>query len=203
MIRPALPGDARAIAEVHVQSWRSAYRELLPQAFLDALSVEKRQAMWAESLAKKEPSLLVAEIDERIVGFSAFGPCRDEAAQPTDREVWAIYLAPSQWSTGLGRQLWLKSKEAMATQGAARISLWVLAGNQRATRFYVAAGFRPEPGAVKSFELAGIRLQEHRYLLHEAASPAITLHPARRFYERHGFTVTSESPERVYMERLP
>jgi ribosomal protein S18 acetylase RimI-like enzyme len=178
VIRPALPGDARAIAEVHVQSWQSAYRDLLPQAFLDALSVEKRQAMWAESLAKKKPSLLVAEVDERIVGFSAFGPCRDEGALPTDHEVWAIYVVPSQWSTGLGQQLWLQAKEAMARQGATRISLWVLAGNQRAIRFYVAAGFRPEPGLVKSFEMAGVRFQERRYLLQEAAGPAITLHPA-------------------------
>jgi len=43
MIRPATPEDARAIAEVHVASWRYAYRGLLPDDVLDRLSVEERE----------------------------------------------------------------------------------------------------------------------------------------------------------------
>ncbi|MDR6857808.1 GNAT family N-acetyltransferase [Variovorax guangxiensis] len=172
MIRPALPADARAIAEVHVQSWQCAYRDLLPHAFLDALSVEKRQAMWAESLAKGAPSLLVAEVDDRIVGFSAFGICRDSGAASCNHELWAIYLAPSHWSTGAGRQLWLTSRAAMAARGAARISLWVLAGNERAIRFYSAAGFQPETASTRTFAMGGAQVQEIRYVLQDAGGPA-------------------------------
>lgn len=175
MIRPALPADARAIAEVQVQSWRSAYRELLPQGFLDALSVEKRQAMWAQSLAKGAPSLLVAEVDDRIVGFSAFGTCRDSGAASTDHELWAIYLASSHWSTGAGRRLWLTSRAAMAARGAARITLWVLAGNQRAIRFYCAAGFRPEAASTRTLAVGGVQVQEIRYVLRDPGGPASTL----------------------------
>ena len=174
MIRSALPEDARAIAEVHVQSWQQAYRDLLPQDFLATLSVERREAMWSASIAKSEPSLLVAEQDGKVVGFSAFGPCRDDGAQPTDRELWALYLAPGQWSTGRGRALWLQSRKAMIAQGAVRISLWVLAGNQRAIRFYTAAGFQPEPDSARSVELAGARFQEIRYLLTEPVFPMPT-----------------------------
>lgn len=165
MIRPASPKDARAIAEVHVQSWQHAYRDLLPQAFLDALSVDRREAMWAESLAKAQTSVLVAEQGGAVVGFSAFGPCRDDGSQPGDWELGALYLAPGQWSTGLGRALWSHSREAMVAQGAARIGLWVLKGNERAIRFYAAAGFRPEPDSTRSIELAGERVQQVRYLL--------------------------------------
>src|SRR6266436_4742890 len=152
-IRGAAVADAEAIAKVHVLSWQHAYRHLLPQEFLAGLSVEQRQTMWAKVLADREPSLLVAEVNNEIVGFSAFGPCRDQGSQSTHYEVWAIYVTPSQWSSGTGRLLWLKSREVMIAQGATRISLWVLVGNERAIDFYRAAGFRPERGSTKPFEL--------------------------------------------------
>jgi ribosomal protein S18 acetylase RimI-like enzyme len=166
-IRSALPADARAIAELHVLSWQQAYCELLPLDFLAALSVERREAMWTESLARGVPSLLVAEANDRIVGFSAFGPCRDSGAELADHELWAIYLASSHWSTGLGRELWLRSREAMVARGAGTISLGVLAGNQRAIRFYSAAGFRPAAAGTRTFELGGVQLEEIRYVLRD------------------------------------
>ncbi|MFL6233636.1 MAG: GNAT family N-acetyltransferase [Thermoanaerobaculia bacterium] len=164
-LRAADITDARAIAEVHVLSWQHAYRGLLPQGFLDGLSVEQRQAVWSSSLTQGEASVLVAEVKDRVVGFSAFAPCRDEGAQSSDYEVLAIYVDPSQWSTGVGRGLWLKSREVMVAQGAGRVSLWVLVGNERAIRFYTAAGFQPDPGSVKAIEVGGVQAHEARYVL--------------------------------------
>jgi ribosomal protein S18 acetylase RimI-like enzyme len=164
-IRRAEIADAREIAEVHVRSWQHAYRGLLPQSFLDGLSVEQREAVWSSSLAQGEASVLVAEVNDRVVGFSAFGPCREEGAHSSDYEVLAIYVDPSQWSTGVGRELWLRSREAMIAQGADRVSLWVLVGNERAIRFYTAAGFQLEPGSVKAIEIGGVQAHEARYVL--------------------------------------
>lgn len=163
-IRAATIEDAGAIAQVHVVSWQQAYRDLLSPEFLAGLSVATRQSMWAESLARGRTSLLVAEANGRVVGFSAFGPSRDEAAGPTDHELWALYLAPSHWSTGLGRRLWLASLEILVWRGATDIGAWVLEGNERAIRFYAAAGFRPESGAVKVCELGGAAVREVRYV---------------------------------------
>ena len=162
-IRPATSSDAEAIAQVHVASWQHAYRHILPPVFLAGLSVEKRQDMWAESIATDRPHVLVAEVDGRVVGFSAFGPCRDEDASDAAFEIWAIYLAPSHWSQGLGRELWLASREALLKRGASSVSLWVIAGNERAIRFYATAGFKPEPESLKPFELGGVQVQEVRF----------------------------------------
>ncbi|MDR3395501.1 MAG: GNAT family N-acetyltransferase [Parasulfuritortus sp.] len=162
-IRTASVEDARAIAEVHVLSWQHAYRDLLPADFLARLSVAKREAMWADSLAANRSELLVAEAGGRVVGFAAFGHCRDATTGPSDYELWALYLTPDHWSTGLGRCLWLQSKAAMASQGATAISLWVLAGNARAIRFYEAAGFQCDTDSAKTFELGGMPVQEVRY----------------------------------------
>ena len=45
-IRHAEPGDARGIAEVHVSSWRTSYRGIVPDARLDELDVESRVSFW-------------------------------------------------------------------------------------------------------------------------------------------------------------
>jgi hypothetical protein len=49
-VRRAVAGDARAIAEVQVAGWEAAYRGLVPDAFLDAFTVEVRTARWVELL---------------------------------------------------------------------------------------------------------------------------------------------------------
>ncbi|RSS31975.1 GNAT family N-acetyltransferase, partial [Streptomyces sp. WAC08241] len=49
-IREALPGDADALAAVHVLSWRAAYRGLLPRPYLEGLDAEERAAAWRTRL---------------------------------------------------------------------------------------------------------------------------------------------------------
>ena len=72
---------------------------------------------------------------------------------------------PAHWSQGVGRALWLASRESMIDRGARSVSLWVIAGNERAIGFYRAAGFVPEADSLKSFELGGIQLGEIRCVL--------------------------------------
>ena len=163
-IERAAVTDCRAIAEVHVRSWQHAYRNILPAEYLASLSVSERETMWRR-LAESQPAhLIVAHASGQVVGFAAFGASRDEGA-PQDRgEVWAIYVTPSSWSVGAGRLLWLASLEQMLAEGYKTVSLWVIAGNERAIKFYTAAGFKPEPGSTKQFILGGARLEEVRYV---------------------------------------
>ena len=73
--------DAPGIAEVHVASWRSAYRGLIDQQVLDALSFSTRADGWRlilSEIAVPRPRemtphrILVADVDERIVGWASF-----------------------------------------------------------------------------------------------------------------------------------
>jgi GNAT superfamily N-acetyltransferase len=143
VIRTATPDDARAVAEVHVGSWRHAYRGMLPDEYLERLSVEQREAMWLAAFSDPEDSTgaFVAEDDGRIVGFASFGPARDEDAPPGTGEVPAIYVEPSVLGTGVGRQLFEAVTRALREAGYGRATLWVLETNQRARRFYEKAGW--------------------------------------------------------------
>lgn len=163
-VEPATPEDCRAIAGVHVHAWQHAYKDMLPAEYLASLSVDKREAMWRVALAKGMPQLLVARVEAEVAGFIAFGPSRDKGAQPQCSEIWSLYLAPPFWSRGVGRMLWLAALDRIHAQDFKTVSLWVLAGNTRATRFYAAAGFKPEPASAQEFSLGGATLQEVRYL---------------------------------------
>jgi ribosomal protein S18 acetylase RimI-like enzyme len=163
-LESATAEDCRAIAEVHVESWQHAYKGILPGAYLASLSVTEREAMW-RLMVEREPShLVVARHVNQIVGFVAFGASRDEGAPAERAEIWAIYVKPASWSTGAGRLLWLEALQRILADGYKTISLWVIAGNERAARFYERAGFALEPESRKSFELGGITLEEMRFV---------------------------------------
>ena len=142
-IRDATPEDARAIAEVHVASWRAAYRGLLPDDYLERLSVDEREVQRREHLddPSGEWGTLVAEEDGHVVGFATYGPSRDEDAPPGTGEVPAIYLDPALVGTGIGRDLFAEATAGLRHAGYGRATLWVLEGNERARRFYEKAGW--------------------------------------------------------------
>jgi GNAT superfamily N-acetyltransferase len=162
-IRPAVVSDARTVATVHVHSWQSAYRGIVPDAHLDSLSIDRREAIWRVAIQKTTPELWVAECDSRVIGWSAFGASRDADASPRTGELEAIYLLPRYWNTGAGRALWQISRRRLLERGFATVTLWVLAANVRAIRFYAAAGFAPNPATEKGINIGGRALREIRY----------------------------------------
>jgi hypothetical protein len=94
IIRPARVEDAPGIARVHVDSWRTAYKGILPDEALANLSYEQREHLWAETLGHPERKSFgfVAEDEQgQIVGFVVGGPVRD--TDPLYKgELYAIHL---------------------------------------------------------------------------------------------------------------
>lgn len=78
-IRRPIPGEELQIAQVHIQSWQEAYRDLLPKSYLAQLpsELEERHQMWLNILKNPKRWAWVAEVGGKIVGFSLFGPPRD------------------------------------------------------------------------------------------------------------------------------
>lgn len=179
-IRRATSTDARALAAVHVRAWQRAYRGgLMPDTYLDGLSVDERARMWADALARPAPDgvvRLVAEDDAGdLVGFIVVGPSRGEVG-PDDRsrgegdevgEVHALNVDPAAWGAGHGRALLdagvaVLADAGSADAGSADAVLWVHADNARARTFYASAGWRPD-GATRRQEVLGVEVPEVRY----------------------------------------
>ncbi len=162
-IRVATLGDVAEIAEVHVATWQSAYKGLLPDKLLQNLSVENRKRSWQRILNNSPSVPIVAEIENQVVGFSNFGASRDSDAAPTVGEIYAIYLLAAYWGQGIGKALMQTSLRQLATGGFDSTTLWVLKSNQRTIDFYSGMGFSPD-GETKAVQWGEFVLHEIRML---------------------------------------
>lgn len=130
---------------------------------LDSFSIDKREATWRKFIRAGAPELWVAEAQSDILDWVAFSPSRDGDATAAVGEIEAIYVRPDYRGTGVGRGLWLLARRRLIEWGFSSATLWVLADNTRAIRFYRAAGFQPNPDSEKNVSIGGKILKEVRY----------------------------------------
>ncbi len=149
--------EIKGKAYVHWKAWQEAYTDLLPQDFLQQTYTLER----CQDLAFRYPqNILVALVDERVVGFACYGSSSQEDLQEAG-ELHALYVLADYYSQGIGYQLIQAALEQM--QSYKTIFLWVLEGNERAISFYEQVGFRFD-GVTKTVKLGADRI-EHRMAL--------------------------------------
>ncbi len=161
-IRACTPLDAAAVEGLRVAGWKSAYRGMIPDAYLDSLpvDVEQRRRRTAERADGVVESVAVQ--DGAILGWVVAGPCRDDDRPGTHQgEVYACYVLPDRWRHGIGRLLMAYANQVLEQAGRGDITLWVLEANARARRFYESFGFHPD-GSRKLIHL-GELVPEVRY----------------------------------------
>lgn len=160
MIRPATPDDAEAIAGVHVRTWQGAYGHVFPTDELAGISVEARAASWRQML-RRSSRTHVFEHDGEVVGFASAGPSRDDDGSEVG-ELYAIYVDPTHWGSGAGRELAAWADDSLRREGFTEATLWVLDDNPRARRFYQAGGWRLD-GEIRVGTHLGVETHEVRY----------------------------------------
>lgn len=161
-IRPATLADARAVADVHVNTWQEAYEGILPEADLKGISREKRLALWRDAIRYGEPQVHVAVDGDRIVGFVGFDRSRDAKSRATSGEIWALYVAPGDWDQGAGLALWDAAREGLLEEGCTEVTAWVMLRNERAIRFFELAGFKRELATARTTPLGSVKVEEIR-----------------------------------------
>jgi ribosomal protein S18 acetylase RimI-like enzyme len=164
ILKPAVEGDARAIAEISVAGWRAAFQGAIPAAILDGLSVDKREAGFRKILSPSATPPARTEVaweDGEIVGFVVFGASRDEDAPAGTGEIYAIYVRERCWGRGIGRLLLDRARASLAAGGSASLTLWTLARVERTIRFYRSSGFETD-GATRIVERDGARIEHVR-----------------------------------------
>jgi GNAT superfamily N-acetyltransferase len=162
LLRPAEPKDELAVARLHVRSWQTAYRSLIPAEYLDQLRPEDRAKKYNfSSLDPLQPRTIVAAEGDLIYGFATTAPVR-ERDMPGYGELCALHVDPDHWSRGIGKALISAARARLFDLGFRNAVLWVLAGNARAERFYRMDGWAPD-GARRTDVVWGATLDEIRY----------------------------------------
>jgi ribosomal protein S18 acetylase RimI-like enzyme len=181
LVRPAVPADADTVAHINVHTWQVAYAGLVPAAILDGMTVRPRAERLREAFGRPRTggTLVVVDDSGEVRGYAHYGAYRidrDPARlHPTEGEIHAIYVHPDSWSTGAGSALITGVLVILAGQGRTMVRLWVLAGNDRARRFYERCGFTADGTTdieqVTVGEGATAELAEVRYTLTRPAAP--------------------------------
>jgi ribosomal protein S18 acetylase RimI-like enzyme len=163
-VRPVTADDAAGIEAVRSAGWRTAYRGLVADEYLDGYAgdVERRRGL-IESAGPELVQLVAVDDTGTVLGWSGGGPCRDDDFDPGDsvQEVYSCYVDPHRWAGGIGATVLTAVMAELELRGPA-ITLWVLSGNPRARRFYESHGFVAD-GAEKPAAFPGEPM-EMRYV---------------------------------------
>lgn len=141
LIVPAGPGDAAALAEVHVRSWRETYAGLLPDTYLQRMSPGLYARRWRRQLSRAQAGqvVLAAESPAGLVAYCAGAL----AENGRDGEVFTLYVLARAQGGGLGARLLRTAGRALQANGARGLKVWVLNGNAKARGFYAHLGGVP------------------------------------------------------------
>jgi GNAT superfamily N-acetyltransferase len=139
VVRQAGAEDAAAIARVHVATWRTAYRGLLPDDFLAALDEAGYEERWRRTMTAWAGRVYVAEDGRQIVGFASGGPER-AGEDGFSGELYAIYVLQDTQGRGHGRRLVQAVAHGLRDTGIANMIVWVLRDNHKARHFYERLG---------------------------------------------------------------
>ena len=139
-IRRAVLEDASSLANIIVESWRSAYSDLIPKdEIIKYLDKERRQQQFEKFIADEE-IILIQTYDGIPAGLVFANKANDEQIEYCG-SIYSIYILEEYWGKGLGTRLMDRVINILQDEGCKRVSLWVYEENKRAIRFYEKCGF--------------------------------------------------------------
>jgi len=139
MVRAAVLGDAAAIARVHVATWRTTYRGMLPDDFLASLTEAHYADRWKRAIGDGASLVYVAADSSGVVGFASGG--RERAGEDGfGGELYALYVDGHAQRRGHGRELVRAVVGGLRDMGLRDMIIWVLRDNAGARAFYLRLG---------------------------------------------------------------
>lgn len=139
-IRKARVTDAKALARVYAESWRLAYRGIIPHLHLESM-IQRRGPEWWHNALRSGESVLVMEISGEIVGYATWGVSRTRSAQ--QGEIYELYLSPTYQGLGFGEHLFESCRHHLDQRKLKGLIVWALFDNTPAINFYWRRGGRP------------------------------------------------------------
>jgi ribosomal protein S18 acetylase RimI-like enzyme len=143
-LRRATVADAEAIAAIRIEGWRTTYRGMIPDSYLNEMDMNENVLHWRtilQALPVKEDSLCVyvAVSEDEIVGFVSAMKL-SEPKLDKDGEINAIYIRPQWQRCGIGKRMLHKAARSLQAMGCTSCVIWVIDGNSQARNFYEELG---------------------------------------------------------------
>ncbi len=161
IIRPARPTDCRGIAEVQVNSYRTAYAGIFPPSYLAAFTVAEQEQDWQNWLADHPNDILLLAVtpEEEVVGY-ILARAEPNIYPGYDAEILALHVMPAAQHKGIGQALWQKAVADLHELGACSFMLWTVKNNP-VRNWY--EGLQGKLIAEKSYPADGWEIEEVAY----------------------------------------
>jgi ribosomal protein S18 acetylase RimI-like enzyme len=170
-IRRANERDLTAISHVLVDAWRTTFRGLVSDRYLDNMSYAQQRDRHLRYMLSQRVSYSVAECGQTgaVIGFVSGGPIRDREF-PYASELYAIYIRQEFQGSGIGRRLFCVLVDQLFRSGLTSMMVWALGPN--AHSFYERMGGRAittrriELDAVSVTEMVAFVWNDLQFALH-------------------------------------
>jgi GNAT superfamily N-acetyltransferase len=150
VVRPAEAEDAEGFTRAYEASWDATIGVIVGRPLQELAPFEKRVEGARTSFAQfpAGAGAWVAEASGEIVGV----------AVRVGSELRSLYVVPDAWGTGAGQSFVAPPLAPPRPEAHAEATLWVVAANPRARRFYEREGWEPT-GETRDSELGPPELQ--------------------------------------------
>ncbi len=136
---------ARLIAPLHAASWKSAYRGILSDHYLDYVVDGDRLAHWLryiKALSAGDGEIYLATLAGEPVGFLCIESQDVDEANVRGAYVNNLHVLPHIKGQGIGSALLKHGARWAKTRGHGQMYLFVYEDNADARRFYQEQGWR-------------------------------------------------------------
>lgn len=132
--------DLRAVAEIAIRGWQTAYRGIVDDEYLDSLSIEENYQKQIKDY--KENGFIVAEQEGEVVGFCRYivGNNYQDEYPEVDCELCALYVKPEEKRNGIGRALVEYVKNEFRRNNLNKMIIWCFKDNYPSRAFYEKMG---------------------------------------------------------------
>lgn len=136
-IREANAEDIEPIASLYVMNWKKTYVGLLPDNFLNGLTVNEGIKKWQEYLNKEKHRIFVAYENEKILGFSA---CKEDEELKNCLYLDSLHVSETSRGKGVGTKLINTVGSYAYIKGYEHMSICIVKGNDNTKRIYEKMG---------------------------------------------------------------
>lgn len=140
IIRNVNEKDIPSIAEIQVNGWKTAYKGIIDDSILKAMSKEEKIERLKSNYGKN--GFIVAEIENKVVGFCRYTDSNEFTLemQDIDCEITALYVKPDLKYNGIGTKLFQFVVNEFKRKNKTKMILWCLKENEPSKKFYTKIG---------------------------------------------------------------
>lgn len=140
-VRPGKLADAAGLADVFQDSWRHAYRGIIPHLHLESMIARRGRDWWVNALRADESVLVLELPDGRLAGYATCGIAR--ARGMYEGEIYELYIRTDCQGLGFGERLFEACRATLDRRHLSGLVVWALSENTPASDFYWRRGGRP------------------------------------------------------------